>query len=120
MRRFSISLVALLAAGLAALVPAVHIAGARASGQEAGGEPAVVNVGERDFRISAPKRASGGETRLVVTNRGPDTHELIVVRAKRGRLPLRADGVTVDEEALEPSIVGTVEGLQPGKTGSVL
>jgi uncharacterized cupredoxin-like copper-binding protein len=53
---------------------------------------------------------------LSVHNRGPDDHELIVVRARDSALPLRADGVTVDEDALEPAKVGI---LEPGAPGSV-
>ena len=71
---------------------------------------------ERDFRISAPKRARSGDLVLSVHNRGPDAHELIVVRERGARLPLRRDGSTVSEEELEPIIVGT---LEPGKPGSV-
>jgi hypothetical protein len=73
-----------------------------------------VSVSERDFHISAPKRVPAGEVRLTVHNRGPDTHELIVVRRGNRRLPLRADGLTVNEEALHRSIVTTVEGYDPG------
>jgi uncharacterized cupredoxin-like copper-binding protein len=51
-----------------------------------------------------------------VKNRGPDDHELIVVRADDGRLPLRGDGLTVDEEALERSAAGV---LEPGDPGSL-
>jgi uncharacterized cupredoxin-like copper-binding protein len=73
-----------------------------------------VNVSERDFKISAPKRVRAGVVRLTAHNKGPDTHELIVVRGGSRRLPLRADGLTVDEEALEPQIVTTIEGFEPG------
>jgi uncharacterized cupredoxin-like copper-binding protein len=53
---------------------------------------------------------------LSVRNRGPDAHELIVVRERGARLPLRRDGSTVSEEKLEPITVGT---LEPGQPGSV-
>ena len=71
---------------------------------------------ERDFHISAPKRSRSGGLVLSVHNRGPDAHELIVVRERSARLPLRRDGSTVSEEKLEPIIVGT---LEPGEPGSV-
>jgi uncharacterized cupredoxin-like copper-binding protein len=45
----------------------------------------------------------------VVTNRGPDAHELIVVRVQGTRLPLRRDGLTVDEDALESKVAGLLE-----------
>lgn len=79
------------------------------------GAAAVVRVTERDFRISAPKQVRSGDLLLSVRNRGPDAHELIVVRDS-ARLPLRRDGLTVSEEKLEPVKVG---GLEPGHRGSV-
>jgi hypothetical protein len=83
-------------------------AGARADGT-------VLRVTERDFRISAPKQTSSGDVRLLVSNKGPDQHELIVVRERGSRLPLRRDGVTVNEEMLERATVGV---LEPGSPGS--
>jgi uncharacterized cupredoxin-like copper-binding protein len=71
-----------------------------------------VRVTERDFRITvAPARVRAGDVRLLVRNEGPDTHELIVVRAAHG-LPLRTDGLTVNEEAL--ATIGAAEGQAPG------
>jgi hypothetical protein len=75
----------------------------------------VIKVTERDFRISAPKRISAGDAVLSIDNRGPDDHELIVVRAGKSRLPYRADGLTVDEDAIERS---TVDSLPPGAPGA--
>ena len=83
------------------------------AGTRAGGT--VLRVTERDFRISAPKQTRSGDVRLSVTNKGPDQHELIVVREHGSRLPLRNDGVTVDEELLDHATVGI---LEPGKPGS--
>ncbi len=78
-----------------------------------------VGVSERDFRISiggvsGPTHLASGDLRLRVVNRGPDTHELLVVRARGSRLPLRADGLTVDEDAVKTSTVATIEGHPPG------
>jgi uncharacterized cupredoxin-like copper-binding protein len=73
-------------------------------------------VSERDFHISAPKRVPAGELRLSVRNKGPDSHELILVRLHGTRLPLRSDGFTVDEEALTRSIVDALEPGEPGTT----
>jgi uncharacterized cupredoxin-like copper-binding protein len=75
----------------------------------------VVRITERDFRISAPKHVRSGDLLLSVRNRGPDAHELIVVR-DGSRLPLRSDGTTVSEEKLEPVIAGA---LEPGHPHSV-
>ena len=71
---------------------------------------------ERDFRISAtPARVASGDVVLSVRNRGPEHQEFIVVRARDTELPLRADGVTVDEEALERVKVGGLEPAAPGR-----
>jgi uncharacterized cupredoxin-like copper-binding protein len=92
-------------------------AGACSGAHAAGGRDAtVVHVTERDFRIRVPARIPAGDVRIVVTNHGPDQHELIVVRTAGGELPLRSDGATVDEEALDPVTVGV---LEPGAVGSV-
>lgn len=87
------------------------------SGCGSGGHQAahVVRITERDFRISAPKHVRSGDLVLSVQNRGPDAHELIVVR-DGSRLPLRRDGTTVNEEKLERVKVG---GLEPGQPHSV-
>ena len=78
----------------------------------------LIRVSERDFRIVVtPGHIPAGESELVVTNNGPDTHELIVVRSRRSQLPLRLDGLTVDEEALHA--VATVEGVDPKRVGRV-
>jgi hypothetical protein len=85
--------------------------GARVSGN-------LVRVSEKDFRIVVtPDHIPAGETELVVRNQGPDTHELIIVRSRRSRLPLRLDGLTVDEEAVRA--VATVEGVAPERAGRV-
>jgi hypothetical protein len=67
-----------------------------------------VQVKERDFKISAPQTFPSGHLDLSVDNLGPDDHELIIARVS-GRLPRRADGVTVDEKAIEKQTVGTLE-----------
>jgi hypothetical protein len=74
----------------------------------------LIRVTERDFRIVARKHVRPGVVLLSVHNRGPDAHELIVVREPGSRLPLRRDGSTVSEERLEPVIVGVLEAGQPG------
>src|SRR4051812_20954648 len=73
-----------------------------------------LRVTERDFRISAPKRVAAGAFRLSVRNKGPDNHELIVIGVRDGGLPLRADGLTVDEDALETVTAGALEPSRPG------
>jgi uncharacterized cupredoxin-like copper-binding protein len=77
--------------------------------------PTTVEVGERDFHITAPAHVRAGAVDLHVVNRGPDDHELLVVRDPAATLPLRADGVTVNEEQLKPRIAGS---LEAGRAGS--
>jgi uncharacterized cupredoxin-like copper-binding protein len=86
-------------------------------GGEASRSAPLVGVSERDYRIKAPHQLHAGEVRLRLQNEGPDTHELIVVRQIAGQeLPLRSDGLTVDEEALEQRTAATVEAVAPGRT----
>jgi hypothetical protein len=80
----------------------------------------VLPVSEKDFKISAPKSVRPGDIRLVVRHPGPDDHELIIVRAPAsGRLPMRADGMTVDEDALEPTTAVAIEPALPGSTSNM-
>jgi hypothetical protein len=81
--------------------------------------PSVVRVVERDFHISVVHgQLTAGTVVFHVTNRGPDEHEFIVVRADRV-LPLRPDGITLDEDALEKNIVGSVEPARAGQTNTL-
>jgi len=74
----------------------------------------VVHVTVKDFRITLSRtHVRAGEVRFVVKNRGPDTHEVLIVRTSAA-LPLRADNITVDEDALEPVTVDKVEAAPPG------
>src|SRR4051812_11439106 len=76
-----------------------------------------VDVTLRDFRISMSRvRVSAGNVDLSVANLGPVNHEFILVRARTGALPMREDGVTVDEDALTKSTVATLEPGPPGET----
>jgi uncharacterized cupredoxin-like copper-binding protein len=75
---------------------------------------ALVRVTERDFRIRVqPAVVPAGVVQIVDTNAGPDVHELLVVRAD-GRLPMRADGLTVNEDAVTRSLAGHLDGTPPG------
>jgi uncharacterized cupredoxin-like copper-binding protein len=79
-----------------------------------GAKQAGVRVTERDFRISGPRVVSAGHVDLSIDNKGPDDHELIVVRLRGKRLPKRADGLTLDEDALERNIAAALEPAAPG------
>jgi uncharacterized cupredoxin-like copper-binding protein len=75
-----------------------------------------IAVQERDFHITAPSVLDSGTVTLRVHNDGPDQHELIVVPGTLASLPLRSDGLTVDEEAVEASEPGSLEPGEPGST----
>jgi uncharacterized cupredoxin-like copper-binding protein len=83
-----------------------------------GGAPhgATARVTERDFHIAAPRQLSAGVVRLLVHNRGPDHHEFLMIRVTGPHLPLRGDGLTVDEDALEKQSVAVVEPAPSGTT----
>jgi uncharacterized cupredoxin-like copper-binding protein len=100
----------------AVAVVAALAAACGSTAEVAGPDVHTVRITESDFRVKAPRRLPAGRTVLSVVNRGPDDHELIVVRARGNRLPLRDDGLTVDEDALEPVTLGT---LEPGEPKSV-
>ena len=77
----------------------------------------LVSVREQDFSIDvSPRTIPAGKVVFQAANRGPDAHELIVVRAQAQALPLRSDGMTVNEEELRRATVGA---LEPGAAGSV-
>ncbi len=82
---------------------------------------AIVAVTERDFHIAAPAQIKAGSVEVRVHNEGPDQHELIVVPAGSGAgsLPLRRDGLTVAEEAIESSEPGSLPPGEPGSTRRV-
>lgn len=76
-----------------------------------------VRVQERDFRIIVkPARVRAGTVRLVLHNKGPDTHELLIVRSASADLPLRTDGLTINEAAVDKATVDVIEGKEPGTT----
>jgi plastocyanin len=115
MRKRSLPLVGALAFGLAVVAGALLSGRGIAASSDRG---RVVTVKERDFKIAAStQRVAAGDVVFRVTNRGPDAHELIVIRAP-GQLPLRSDGITVDEERLEAQTVTVRESrvrLRPGR-----
>ena len=102
----------LVACALAAIGLSACSSGSAASDERV----TVVRVTVRDFHIKvSPARIPAGPTRLLVVNKGPDTHEILVARTGAA-LPLRSDGLTVDEDKLEPVTVGEAEGEAPGAT----
>jgi uncharacterized cupredoxin-like copper-binding protein len=95
-------------------IAAFAICGCSAGGpaKHAGRE---LRVSERDFKIHVrTPRVRAGTVSLAVHNQGPDSHELIVIRTRGPHLPLRREGTTVDEDALEHSTPGVLEPGGPG------
>ena len=92
------------------------VAGCSSGGTKPNGGT-VAPIVERDFKIRAQRyELPAGRVDLPVKNDGPDAHELIVVRETDAGLPLRKDGLTVDEDAIEKQTVGALEPGQPGGT----
>ena len=77
-------------------------------------ETRAVHVVERDFHIKAPNSVRPGKVTFTIQNKGPDDHEFIVVRTGHRGLPLRKDGLTVDEDAVEGRTAGALEPAAPG------
>jgi uncharacterized cupredoxin-like copper-binding protein len=90
--------------------------GCGGSGKKPGPSASVVPVTEGDFHISAPSTLKAGNYTFRVHNEGPTHHEFIVVRTGTASLPLRPDGLTVNEEAMEHREPGL---LEPGAPGAV-
>jgi uncharacterized cupredoxin-like copper-binding protein len=104
MRRAALAILVVLVAG-----------GCSAGGGHSDGTSTSVRISERDFKISAAAyQLRAGDTDLSVRNSGPDAHELIVVRETDTGMPLRPDGLTIDEDAVERTTVGALEPGQPG------
>lgn len=100
---------------------ALALAGCSSGSSHGASGASTVQVKERDFRILvAPARVHAGTVRLVVHNEGPDTHELLIVRSSGRGLPLRSDGLTIDEAAVEHSTVEVMEGRDAGDTEHLL
>jgi len=103
---------------LAVLALATVLGGSVAAAQADGVNAVVtgVRVTEKDFRISVPRSTRTGNLLLTVVNKGPDNHELVIVRKSEARLPFRSDGLTIDEEALAAVKQSSLEPGPPGST----
>jgi uncharacterized cupredoxin-like copper-binding protein len=101
-------------ATLTACLGAVALFGGCSDSSSQQGPGASVSVVERDFKIQAPREVDSGEVRLSIDNEGPDAHEFIVVRSDGAPLPLRKDGLTMDEDKVEDRIVAALEPGLPG------
>jgi uncharacterized cupredoxin-like copper-binding protein len=76
-----------------------------------------VNI--RDFRITpSSSTIRGGSITFVVQDQGPSTHEFLVIRTDLtpDGLPLRPDGLTVEEDSPLIHVVGEIGDLDVGDT----
>jgi hypothetical protein len=80
----------------------------------AGTERPIVRIVTSDFSIRAPRVAPAGDVRIEVLNKGPVSHEVLLVRLTGKPLPLRGDGFTIDEEAIQKARIGVIEPQRPG------
>jgi uncharacterized cupredoxin-like copper-binding protein len=100
---------------------ALALAGCSSGSSHHAAASSTVRVKERDFRITvSPARVRAGTVRLFLHNKGPDTHELLIVRSPSPDLPLRTDGLTINEAALDKATVGVIEGKEPGTSEELL
>ena len=80
----------------------------------------VFDVKIKDFKVlPSSDSAPAGRVTLNVSNSGPTTHEFVVVRTQLSDddLPIGIDGLSVDEDGLEP--VDEIEGIEDGTSGQV-
>lgn len=80
----------------------------------------ILSITERDFHISAPHQVEAGDVLVHVKNKGPVSHELMIIHAGSSRLPLRADGFTIDQHALRRRLVVHLEPEGPSVTDVVV
>jgi uncharacterized cupredoxin-like copper-binding protein len=77
---------------------------------------------ERDFRItSSSATVEAGSVVLHVHNAGPSTHEINIDRTNdaAGALPLKPDGLTVNEDAPSLHRIDSIEELNLGQSGDL-
>jgi uncharacterized cupredoxin-like copper-binding protein len=75
-----------------------------------------VAITERDFHITAPTTLVAGDVTLAIHNAGPERHQLLIVRTGGDDLPLRADGVTIDEQKVSATTLGRIDPQEAGGT----
>jgi uncharacterized cupredoxin-like copper-binding protein len=81
-----------------------------------------IDVSMRDFKLKVSRSTvPAGHVVIRVHNHGPSTHEINVDRTDlaSGALPLKADGLTVDEESKALHRIDSIEQLNLGNTGDL-
>src|SRR4051812_37285113 len=118
MRRLSRS--RLRVAALLVAVPLLGVVlGASTGWAGSGSGGRLVYMTGEDFKINAPASINPGRLRWQLHNLGPDSHELLIVPLQGARLPLRSDGLTVDEDALQRLHPVAIEGIERGQTAQL-
>jgi len=109
-----------------ALVVALALLGALCaapSAMAAGSTPTNrIDVSMRDFKLKVSRAAvPAGGVVIRVHNRGPSTHEINVDRTDLapGSLPLKADGLTVNEDSKSLLRIDSIEQLNLGEAGDL-
>jgi uncharacterized cupredoxin-like copper-binding protein len=76
----------------------------------------------RDFKVTVSRHTvESGRVVIHVTNRGPSTHEINLDRTDLapGSLPLKTDGLTVDETNQDLHRIDSIEELNLGDSGDL-
>jgi len=82
-----------------------------------------ISVTLKDFHVSASiQQVRAGIVRFRIENRGPSTHEFVVVRTDvpAGGLPLGPDGLRVDEDSPLLHHTGELDEVQLGSSGTLV
>ncbi len=108
--------------GLAVVGALAVFAVSGSAGAQSSGRATTVTVRLRDFKYHAsPAVVPAGTITFKVVNAGPSTHEFNVDRTALpdGSLPLRADGLTVNEQSPLVDNVGSISTVDDGQTASL-
>jgi uncharacterized cupredoxin-like copper-binding protein len=87
-----------------------------------GQQTITVSLNNYGFKFS-PATIKSGNVKFFVTNDSPVTiHELWIVKTNAAidQLPLISDGTKIDEESKAFTKLGSVDDLDPGKTGEMV
>jgi hypothetical protein len=102
---------------------AVLIALSACSSRAAPPSGATIPVTEKDYRISSPiGTVAAGIVTFEVHNRGPSTHEFVVLATDQpaDHLPLGADGLTIDEDSPALHHVGEFSQIDIGQSRTLV
>jgi uncharacterized cupredoxin-like copper-binding protein len=84
---------------------------------------ATVPVDLKDYRISSSvTRVPAGTVSFDIHNRGPSTHEFVVFETvlSADRMPLGADGLTIDEDSAQLRPAGEIAQVEIGESETLV